>query len=394
MNRNPVGACPATRGRARRLLTVGHSYCVALNRRLANEMAKVGNGRWAVTVVAPSVFHGDLRRVRTEAFDGERCVLRCISAWFTKHIHVMFYGSALRNVINEGWDLIHCWEEPFVVAGGQVAFLSPSGTPLVFSTYQNLDKRYPPPFAAIERYCLRKAAGWIGGGALVEDVLSRRGGYGNKPHAVIPMGVDLDHFRSDAAVGADVRRGLGWADDNPPAIGFVGRFVEQKGLRLMMRVLSRIECPWRALFVGSGPLEKEIRDWARTRGEQVRVVTGVKHDDVWRYLNAVQMLCAPSQTTPVAREQFGRVIVEAFACGVPVLASDSGEMPRVIGDTGVVIGERDEKGWAEQITRLLSRPVDRTELAAAGHRRAAAHYAWSVVAQRHLDFFESLLRIA
>lgn len=376
--------------RPRRLLTVAHSYCVALNRRLAHEMARASSGTWAVTAVAPSRFHGDLRMIVTETADGEPCDVRCVRARLSQRAHVMFYGRALRAILHEGWDLIHCWEEPFVIAGAQTAHWAPAATPLVFTTYQNLNKRYPPPFTAIERYAVRRAAGWIAGGALVEEALKDRVGYRDKPRAVIPMGVDVTHFHPAPQLGAALRHSIEWHDTDPPVVGFLGRFVEEKGVRLLTQALDTIGHGWRALFVGGGPLETSLRSWADRHPGRVRVVTGVPHHEVRDWLNAMDLLCVPSQTVPTWREQFGRAIVEAFACGVPVLGSDSGEIPRVIADAGIVIGERDERGWVEQISRLLTDPHARAQLSAAGQRRAATYYAWSVVARRHLEFFDSL----
>ncbi len=74
---------------------------------------------------------------------------------------------------------------------------------------------------------------------------------------------------------------------------------------------------------------------------RVRVLTGVAHDDVPEHLNAMDLLCAPSQTTTRWREQFGRMLIEAMACGVPVVASRSGEIPHVVGDAGLVVDEAD-----------------------------------------------------
>jgi glycosyltransferase involved in cell wall biosynthesis len=65
----------------------------------------------------------------------------------------------------------------------------------------------------------------------------------------------------------------------------------------------------------------------------VRIVK-VAHDEVPAYLNAMDLLCAPSLTTPSWREQLGRMVVEALACGVPVISSDSGELPFVVADAG------------------------------------------------------------
>jgi glycosyltransferase involved in cell wall biosynthesis len=110
-----------------------------------------------------------------------------------------------------------------------------------------------------------------------------------------------------------------------------------------------------------------------------------------RYLNAMDVLCAPSCTTPRWREQFGRMLVEAFACGVPVIGSDSGEIPHVLGDAGLVAREGDEAAWGRALAGLLESPARRGELAVRGMERARARFAWPVVARQHLDFFERLV---
>jgi glycosyltransferase involved in cell wall biosynthesis len=85
------------------------------------------------------------------------------------------------------------------------------------------------------------------------------------------------------------------------------------------------------------------------------------------------------------------MLIEAFACGVPVLASDSGEIPNVVADAGVIVGERDEVGWVRALAELLESPARRAELAARGRDRAHSLYSWPVVARRHLEFFDELL---
>ena len=138
-------------------------------------------------------------------------------------------------------------------------------------------------------------------------------------------------------------------------------------------------------------MENRLRAWAQERPDQVRVCTGVNHDAVPHYLNAMDILCAPSQTTPAWREQFGRMLLEAFACGLPVIGSDSGEIPYVIGDAGLVVGEKDEMGWSKALAGLLESPQQRQRLAALGRERAQTHFAWPVIASQHLEFFEQIL---
>ena len=79
-----------------------------------------------------------------------------------------------------------------------------------------------------------------------------------------------------------------------------------------------------------------------------------RHDEVPEVLPAADVLIAPSQTRSNWKEQFGRMVVEAFASGVPVIGSDSGEIPHVVGEAGLIVGESDVKGWAEAVQKVLS----------------------------------------
>jgi glycosyltransferase involved in cell wall biosynthesis len=207
----------------------------------------------------------------------------------------------------------------------------------------------------------------------------------------IPLGVDVDAFRPDDAARRDVLEALGWSEPGPPVVGFLGRFVPQKGIDLLTRALDRVEpSAWRALWVGGGVMEGALRDWARRHGDRVRVVTGVAHDAVPGYLNAMDLLAAPSQTTPRWKEQFGRMLVEAMATGLPVVASDSGEIPHVVEDAGRIVPESDEPAWVAALGDLLDGPSLRRELAERGLARARDVYAWPIVARQYLEFFDRL----
>jgi glycosyltransferase involved in cell wall biosynthesis len=374
--------------RRRRLLTIAHSYCVELNRRLPQELAR--SGGWDVVAVAPTRFRGDFGWHVTVSKPGEACRVVPVPVHFSRPVHTMLYGGALSSLLAEPWDLVHCWEEPYVAAAAQVARATPPRVPLVYATFQNIDKKYPPPFAWIERYALGRADGMIAYGETSRAVLEARGWSGRT--CTIPPGVDVDHFKPDPAARDRVREALGWPADGVPVVGFVGRFVPEKGIRQLTAALDRVSRPWRALVLGSGPLDGEIRAWARAYGDRVRIQAAVAHEDVPSYLNAMDVLCAPSQTTPKWREQFGRMLIEAFACGVPIIASDSGEIPQVVADAGVVVPESDGAAWVRAIEATLDDRQRRADLARRGRDRALAVYAWPIVARRHLDFFAELLR--
>jgi glycosyltransferase involved in cell wall biosynthesis len=380
-------------GQPRKLLTIAHSYCVALNRRLAHELSQAGAGTWEVTAIAPRYFHGsrDLRPVAFSGLTDEPCRVIPVNAYLTRYVHLFFYGSRLRSLLAQPWDMVHCWQEPFVVAASQVALWKRQSTALIYASFQNIAKKYPPPFCWMERACLARADGWIAFGRTVADVLGERPGYRDRTSQIIPPGVDVNAFQPNPSARESIHRSLGWDGSGSPVVGFLGRFLPEKGLPLLMRVLDELTCPWRALFVGAGPLEGDMRDWANRHGDRVRVCTDVVHNAVPAYLNAMDVLCAPSQTTPRWREQFGRMLIEAFACGVPVVGSDSGEIPYVIGDAGMIVNESDEVGWRKTLETLLNDPVKRRELAERGRQRAHSQFAWPVVARKHLAFFEQIL---
>jgi glycosyltransferase involved in cell wall biosynthesis len=148
--------------------------------------------------------------------------------------------------------------------------------------------------------------------------------------------------------------------------------------------------PWSALFLGAGPERENILRWAHDRGWSARVrVQLAGHDEVPQYMGIMDLLAAPSQTTPRWKEQFGRMLIEAFACGVPVVASDSGEIPYTVGSAGVIVPETDAAGCAVELAALLADPRRRRHLKNRGLERASEFSAINL-AKRYDAFYRSL----
>ncbi len=385
------------RSAPKRLLTVGHSYVLRSNRRLGEAIQEAANGEWRVTVAAPRFYQGnprfgDLKPETLAVGSDEKVEVVSIPVAFTNRVHFALYGARLRHLMASGYDAIHCWEEPFILSGAQMARWAPSDAILTYFSFQNITKAYPPPFNWLERRAIARADGWVAAATLVEQALKDRPIYRERPHRVIGVGIDPVKFRPDRDAGRRVHASFGWPDDGVPVVGYIGRFTEAKGLPLLLRALEGIERPWRAIFVGTGALESDLRRWSARYGSRVRIATGVPHEDVPKHLNAMTVLCVPSQTTSIWREQFGRVLIEAFACGVPIVASDSGEIPYVVADAGRIVAEHDEPAWRREIEALLGDDRQRRELAERGVARVTAHYTWSAVGAKHVEFFDVLER--
>src|SRR5262249_1025710 len=150
--------------------------------------------------------------------------------------------------------------------------------------------------------------------------------------AVLPqLGVDPECYVRSGKATEHVRLGLA-----PPVVGYIGRVVPEKAVEVLVDAVAALDA--RLLIVGDGSaragLEARPAGWPRGKA---RFVGAVKDTDVPEYLAAMDVLVLPSRTTDTWAEQFGHVLIEAMAAGVPVVGSSSGAIPEVVGDAGVIV---------------------------------------------------------
>ena len=108
-------------------------------------------------------------------------------------------------------------------------------------------------------------------------------------------------------------------------------------------------------------------------------------------MNCMDAFVLPSVTTPVLKEQFGKVLVEAMACEVPVIGSSSGAIPEVIGDAGLVFREGDVDDLVDKLNTLANKPVFRQELAKKGKSRVLDNFTWQKFAENTYSVFKEVL---
>ncbi len=175
-------------------------------------------------------------------------------------------------------------------------------------------------------------------------------------------------------------------------IGFVGRLIPAKGLRILLEAAARLTADFTLLIDGQGPYRADLEGTARALGLSARLVfMEPSHEEVPEYLACMDALVLPSYTTPQWTEQFGRVLVEAMACGVPVVGSTSGAIPSVIGDAGLVFPERDAAALAKCLERLTTEPALREDLRRRGLERARTGFSWEHVAGLMCDVYREAL---
>jgi glycosyltransferase involved in cell wall biosynthesis len=279
---------------------------------------------------------------------GYRLVVRPIR--FNGNFH-LFHFRGLGQLIGAFRpDVVHVDEEPYNLATLLATREAVrAGARPIFFTWQNLDRGYPPPFSWIERYVYRHTPHAIAGNGEAEDVLRRKGYRGDV--SVIPQfGVDPELFKPGERPNASGRF----------RIGFAGRLIEEKGLFVLLDAVHRLRGDWQLRLFGSGPLRGAFSERVGALGlaDRVTMEGAVASTEMPGRLAELDALVLPSLTRPNWKEQFGRILVEAMACAVAVVGSDSGEIPRVVGDAGLVVPEGDADALRSALEKLLTdRPL-------------------------------------
>ena len=259
--------------------------------------------------------------------------------------HYLNLGNVLRQIRPE---VLHLWEEPWSFVALQAARLRDRLLPhtaLLFETEQNILRRLPPPFEQIRRYTLGRTNLLIGRQAQALDVARACGFSG--PTAIVEYGVDADIFaRRDRD---QARRTMGF---HGFTLGYVGRVIQPKGLETAIAAIALCNVPVSLVILGTGSAQDALLRQARELGvaDRVRFLGMAVPSQVAQVMNGLDALVLLSRTTRSWKEQFGRVIMEAHACGVPVIGSDSGSIPGVVGEGGWIVPEGD----AAALGRLLS----------------------------------------
>jgi glycosyltransferase involved in cell wall biosynthesis len=365
-----------------RVLTISKACVIGAYQRKLEEIARLPDVELMVAV--PPSWRDGSRSIRLErAYTaGYELVIEPIV--FNGSFHLYFYPRLGRRLRAFAPDVVHVDEEPYNFATFHALRLAKrSGARTLWFTWQNLKRRYPLPFRLIERYNLRHADYGIAGSAGAAAVWREKGYLG--PIAVIPQfGVDPDIY-SPGPGKRDSARGF--------VIGYVGRLVPEKGVDLLLEAVGGLDGVGRLAILGAGPERGRLEMLARRLGLADRVAFEGHCPSLClpAFYRQLDVLVLPSRSRPNWVEQFGRVLIEAMACGVSVVGSNCGEIPHVVGDSGLTFPEGDVEGLRECLVRLMRDPDLRTDLAWRGRERVLAHFTQAQVAKQTVAVYRELV---
>ncbi len=387
-----------------RILVASHTYIVDLNCEKLRELAKLEPGI-EVTIVVP-------KRWRPGGVQNRIVETRYWQDGSFRVVPISNFSQNNQGLLTFGWDLIPLLREfkPQIIqveqgsrALGYAQFITLNqllglGAKNVFFTWWNLPYTLKFPINLLEGYNLNRTDGVVVGNQDGADVL-RQQGYGGPIKVMPQLGIDEQLFRPQPQPELAQQFGILPGEF---VVGFVGRFVEEKGLLTLARALSGLaELPWKWLLLGRGPLQAALEEQMTAAGlrDRLILVESVPHDAVSNYINLMNTLVLPSETTDAFKtltargwkEQFGHVLIEAMGCQVPVIGSDSGEIPHVIQDTGLVFPEGDSDALRDRLRQLITQPQLATELGKRGYDRAMSVYTNRALAQELLAFYRQLI---
>lgn len=365
-----------------RVLMISKACIAGAYQRKLEEIAARGVD---LTVAVPPYWRDDAgRRVPLERrhVDGYRLIETPMA--FNGNFHVHFYPALARIIRDVRPHLVHMDEEPYNVATAQALWLArASGARTLFFTWQNLNRRYPLPFRLLERYAYAATDGAIAGNRDAVDVL-RAKGYSGRAWVIPQFGVDPALFTPSPSHDPARPFTVGW---------FSGRLHAFKGVHHLVEAVAALGGDARLEVLGWGPEEGNLRALAARLGlgDRFRIVPGVPSHEVPTFARNLDVAVLPSLPTPRWKEQFGRMLIESMACGVAVVGSDSGEIPHLIGDAGLIFPTGDAMALADRLRQIRDDKTLRESLVRRGTARVHAHFTHARIAASTVEVYREVL---
>jgi len=363
-----------------RVLMLSKACVVGAYQRKLEEMARQPDIELRV-LVPPSWrdVRGVLRleRAFVEGYDLRETPIR-----FNGSFHLHYYPAFGREAREFDPDVIHIDEEPYNLATWHALWQARRlRAKTLFFSWQNINRRYPWVVRLGERWALRQVDFALMGTESAAQVWREKGYRGE--YAVIPQ------FGVDPAIFSPAEHPR---PDGPFTVGFVGRLVEEKGGADLLHALAQVEGDWRLAIVGDGPHKVTLQALAKRLRIEARVsFDSLPSTEMPRFYRGLDVLVVPSRTRPNWKEQFGRVIIEAMACGVPVIGSDSGAIPGVIGNAGLVVPEGDVTALAGHLRTLMQSAEVRLTWGMRGRERVLAHFTQAAVAAQTVAAYRRMM---
>lgn len=362
-----------------RVLMVSKACIVGIYQRKLEAIAQQGVD---LCVIVPPSWKDERGEQKLERLYTNGYQLVEVPIRFNGNFHLHHYPTIGQHIRDFQPDIVHIDEEPYNLATWHTLYHARRNhTKSLFFSWQNIKRDYLPPFNWGEQWVFRNVDYALMGTDDAGDVM-RAKGYA-KPMTTIPQfGTDSDLFQPATS-----------RPDRPFTIGFIARIVPEKGVGLLLRAVTHLQGDWRLRLVSGGSAINEMKALAKTLhiADKVEFVGQLPSTDLPAEYHKIDVLVLPSLTRPNWKEQFGRVLIEAMASGVPVIGSDSGAIPTVIADAGLILPEDDADALTKAIQQVMDDTHLRHDLIQRGRDRFLAHFTHDSIANATVQVYETML---
>ena len=393
------------------LIIISHAYVYSAYRAKIEALSEYHNLN--ITLITPEFgLEGGGQKVYAEQYEGKDYRHIILSGYFTGKLNFFVFKNLKSTLQSLNPDIILLEEEYWTQIAAQVTYITKKFFPhtkLILLSCENMchiwekeaetlyQKFRYTSFHFIEKYVISKLDGLIfqlpGVWQDFENRIDELGFKGKR--GILPqLGVDYNRFATISPKLPEIRAELG-LNDNTFIYGYIGRITPEKGIEDMIHAFENWDKDnTKLIIIGNGDAEyvNQIKQLVRTLKLDDIVIfkNAIPFEDIPAYFQLFNISILLSHTTPIWKEQFGRVLVESMAAGTPVIGSDSGAIPLVIGNTGYIVPEKDIFSIREALNDAYINKSKYIKLSKLAQNRANTEFSYTAIAKKTYDFIQEI----
>lgn len=393
------------------LVIISHAYVYSAYRAKIESLSEYHDLN--ITLITPEFgLEGGGQKVYAEQYEGKQYHHIILSGYFTGKLNFFVFKNLKSTLKSLNPDMILLEEEYWTQIAAQVTYITKSFFPqtkLILLSQENIchiweqeaktayQKFRYASFHFIEKYVISKLDGLIFQFPEVwQDFENRIDslGFKGKRGTFPQLGVDYNRFADNSPGLQTIRAELGLSD-NTFVYGYIGRITPEKGIEDMIHAFEN----WdknntKLIIIGNGDTEyvNQIKQLVQTLKLETIVIfkNAIPFEDIPAYFQLFNISLLLSHTTPIWKEQFGRVLVESMAAGTPVIGSDSGAIPLVIGNTGYIVAEQNIKAIRQALIEAIESKKQYVILSQLAQKRVKTEFSYEAIAHKTYTFIQEI----
>ncbi len=298
--------------------------------------------------------------------------------------HIYLNSDLKDAILDFNPDIVHVDQETFSLSAYQIAKITHKlKIPLVVFSWENIaDKPLSFIRKMTKNYVLKTARAIVAGNKGAEYAL-RKWGYEGRIEVIPQYGVELNYKSGNT--------------DKEFIIGYSGKLIYSKGIDVLLaaaEILKNKELSFKIIILGYGSEKKRLQKIAEEKNINEIIIwkDAVEPSKSLEIMREFSVLVLPSRATSSWKEQFGRVIIESMAMGIPVIGSMSAEIPRIIGHNELLFPEDDEYRLAVLLENLIKNKTKLSDMQQYCYKRIKENYIHDIITSKYINLWNNIIK--